>query len=504
MVWILLLFKGIKNSFKELKGLSLKSIIFLCEIKDMKQDATTNNTFAIESNSIDYVDPSQRNGHVKDLFTLWFCTNIAPLAVITGAMSILTFNLNIVSAMTAICCGHFFGAIILALTSAQGPQVGIPQMIQSRAQFGRYGALLVVVFTMLIYLGFFISNIILSGKTLHTVLPAIPISTATVIGAVTATLIGVIGYHFIHRFNKIGTWFMGGSLLIGFMIMLPHINAEVLAKGAFNLKGWFAMFGLCAVWQISFSPYTSDYSRYLPKTIGIFKPFIYTYLGASLGTIFAMLFGTLAVCIANSSDAMQAVKSSTGIFGYVLMILFLCNIIGHNAMNLYGAVLSCITSIQTFAGKWIPSKAVRIGLSAALLILATLVALWASSNFISFFLNIIFALLFILVPWVAINLLDFYVINKKSYDIQSIFADDGGIYGKYNGKALSAYFIGIVVQIPFLKNAFFTGAWADLIQDVDISWMIGLVVSVVLYYCLNLSKIKGQIPAIKANSQAQI
>lgn len=468
----------------------------------MSQNATSNKAFEIESNSIDYVDPTKRNGNVKDLFTLWFCTNIAPLAVITGAMSILTFNLDLISAILAICCGHFFGAIILALTSAQGPQVGIPQMIQSRAQFGRYGALLVVLFTTLIYLGFFISNIILSGKTLHTVAPVIPESTATIIGAIAATVIGVIGYHFIHKFNKIGTWFMGGSLLIGLMIMLPHINADVLAKGAFNLKGWFAMFGLCAVWQISFSPYTSDYSRYLPKSIGIYKPFIYTYFGASLGTIFAMVFGTVAVSVASSTDAMQAVKTSTGLFGYALMILFLCNIIGHNAMNLYGAVLSCITSIQTFAGKWIPSKTVRIALSIVVLILATLTALWASSNFISFFLNVIFALLFILVPWVAINLLDFYVVNKKSYDIQSIFADDGGIYGKFNPKALTAYFIGIAIQIPFLKNAFFTGAWADLIQDVDISWVIGLVVTFVVYYLFNLGKIRCSAPL--ANSTPQL
>lgn len=61
------------------------------------------------------------------------------------------------------------------------------------------------------------------------------------IGAIAATIIGVIGYHFIHKFNKIGTWFMGGSLLIGLLIMLPHINAEVLAKVLFNMKGWFAM-----------------------------------------------------------------------------------------------------------------------------------------------------------------------------------------------------------------------------------------------------------------------
>lgn len=458
----------------------------------MSQNATTGKAFEIESNSIDYVDPSQRNGNVKDLFTLWFCTNIAPLAVITGAMAVQTFKLNIISAFTAILFGHFFGAAILALTSAQGPQVGIPQMIQSRAQFGRYGALLVVIFTTFIYLGFFTSNIILSGKTLHTVIPAIPIPTATVIGAIVATLIGIIGYHFIHKFNKIGTWFMGGALLIGFALMIPHVTAEVLAKGSFNLKGWFAMFCVCAIWQISFSPYTSDYSRYLPKEIGIFKPFINTYLGAALGTIIAFSFGMLAVSIMTTNDAMLAVKTVTGGFGYVLMILFLCNIIGHNAMNLYGASLSFITAIQTFAGKWIPSKNTRIFLSIFVLILSTGTALWASSSFISYFLNFIFALLFILIPWVVINLMDFYYINKKRYDIDSIFDENGGKYGKYNVKTLAAYFIGIGVQIPFLTNSFFTGTFANIIPDVDISWIVGMLVTAVIYYLLNQSKVSAR------------
>jgi NCS1 family nucleobase:cation symporter-1 len=72
------------------------------------------------------------------------------------------------------------------------------------------------------------------------------------IGAVTATLIGIVGYHFIHKFNKIGTWVMGGALMLGFGLMIPHINVELLARGSFNLKGWFAMFCVCAIWQISF------------------------------------------------------------------------------------------------------------------------------------------------------------------------------------------------------------------------------------------------------------
>ncbi|KKW68047.1 allantoin permease [Lampropedia cohaerens] len=455
----------------------------------MKQADSSEGAFSIESNSIDYVPPEQRHGNPKDLFTLWFCTNIAPLAVITGATAIVTFRLDVVSAVLAICFGHFFGALILGLTSAQGPQVGIPQMIQSRAQFGRYGSLLVVVFTTIIYLGYFISNIILSGKTLHTVAPAIPLSAATVIGAVLATLIGVIGYNFIHRINKLGTWFMGGALLLGTAIMLPQLTPAMLQQGQFSASAWFAVFGICAVWQISFSPYTSDYSRYLPKSTGIFKPFLYTYLGAALGTICAFLFGVLAVSITDTSDAMLAVKEHTGILGFAIMVLFLANVIGHNAMNLYGAVLSCITSIQTFSIEWRPGRKARIALSVTVLIVSTWGALLASADFISIFISAVFALLFILAPWVAINLIDFYLINRAGYDIASIFARDGGVYGKFNVSAMTAYFVGIGVQLPFIRNAWFEGSWSRALGDIDVSWLVGLLVTAVVYLVLNSSRL---------------
>lgn len=454
----------------------------------MKQAQNDDAVLSIESHSIDYVAAEHRHGKVRDLFTLWFCTNLAPLAVISGAMSISVFHLDRVSAILAICSGHFFGAIILALTSAQGPQVGLAQMVQSRAQFGRYGSLLVVVFTTVIYLGYFISNIILSGKTLHTTIPALPESIATIIGAFLATVIGVIGYNFIHIFNKIGAWFMGGALLAGLAIMVPHMTPEVL-QYKFTASAWFSMFGFCAVWQISFAPYTSDYSRYLPASIGIRRPFWYTCLGASLGTIFAFLFGMVAVSFGDQTDAMLAVKAHTGVFGYILMIFFLLNIIGHNAMNLYGAVLSCITFIQTFSGTWIPRKNTRITLSALLLSGSTIAALWASGNFISLFISSVFALLFILAPWIAINLLDFYLVNNRRYDVRSIFAVDGGIYGRFNRKAFIAWFAGIVVQLPLIRNDLYTGVWADLFAGVDVSWLFGMVVSALLWYVFNLQKI---------------
>ena len=440
-------------------------------------------TAFIEDKSIDFVPAGERHGHARSLFTLWFCTNIAPLAVVTGAISTQTFHLDILSALSAIIAGHLFGGIFLALTSAQGPQVGIPQMVQSRAQFGRYGSLLVIVFATVIYLGFFISNITLSGKVIHNVIPSLNMGAATVIGAVLATLIGVVGYRFIHKINKIGAWVMGSALILGLVLMFSQpLPADFWQRGSFSIAGWFATFCIGAVWQISFSPYTSDYSRYLPGEVGIAKPFLYTYFGACSGTILAFVFGMVAVnLVAGSDDVMEAVRQATGGLGPVLMVLFLINIICHNSMNLYGAVLSLITAVQTFLPQWMPNARIRTLFSTLILLGSVWVALVASANFVHLFLNLIFALISVLIPWCMINLIDFYLLNRQRYDISAIFSADGGRYGLLNTHALGVYFGGIAVQVPFVENAFFSGPYANLIPGADISWVISMVLTGIAY-----------------------
>ncbi|AXO88033.1 cytosine permease [Pseudomonas parafulva] len=440
----------------------------------------------VENHTVDHVPPSERHGKARDLFTLWFSTNIAPLPIVTGAMVIQVFHLNLMWGLVAIVMGHLLGGIVIALASAQGPQLGIPQMVQSRGQFGRYGALLIVFFTALIYVGFFISNIVLAGKSIHGIAPSVPMPSAIVIGALSATAIGVIGYRFIHSLNRIGTWVMGSALLAGFIMMFAQdLPADFYSRGAFNLSGFIATVSLGTIWQISFSPYTSDYSRYLPKEIGIAKPFWATYFGATLGTILCFSFGAVAVlCVPEGTDAMEAVKQATGWLGPILMVLFLLNIVSHNALNLYGAVLSIVTAIQTFAAQWTPSVRVRVVLASLILLGCALVALNASAGFIGQFIGLILALLLVLVPWASINLVDFYLIKKGVYDIASFFRADGGIYGRFNHHAIVAYVCGILVQLPFANTALYVGPYSNLVEGADLSWLFGLLVTVPLYYCL--------------------
>lgn len=440
----------------------------------------------IEKHTIGYVPPEDRHGKVRDLFTLWFGGNIAPLPIVTGALGVQIFHLNLVWAIVAIVVGQAVGGVLMALHSAQGPQMGIPQMIQSRAQFGSWGALLVTVIAAVMYVGFFASNIVLAGKSVHGIEASIPVPVGIVIGAVGSGLIGIIGYRFIHILNRIGTWILGIGILVGFWYILTHVSThDFLTRGGFNIAGWLATVSLSALWQIAFAPYVSDYSRYLPDNVGVASTFWATYLGCTLGSTLAFIFGAVAVlAVPVGVDTMDAVKQATGPLGLFMLVLFLLSVISHNALNLYGAVLAVITSVQTFAYRWIPTAKARAVVSVIIFSACCYAAIGASTNFVGNLVDLVLALLVVLVPWTAINLIDFYVIHKGKYDIQSIFQVDGGIYGRFNPQALIAYAVGIVVQIPFMNTPMYAGPIPKYLDGADLSWVVGLLLTSPLYYWL--------------------
>ena len=336
------------------------------------------------------------------------------------------------------------------------------------------------------YIGFFASNIVLAGKSLHGVVDSVPVPVGIVIGAIGSGIIGIIGYRFIHVLNRIGTWVLGAGIVLGFGYIFTHIQTtDFLTRGGFNIAGVLATISLAALWQIAFAPYVSDYSRYLPADVPVASTFWTTYLGSVLGSSLSFIFGAVAVLATPvGMDTMEAVKLATGSIGPLMLVLFLLSVISHNALNLYGAVLSIITLVQTFAYRWIPTAKSRAVISIIVLATCATAAVFASKDFIGHFVDMVLVLLVVLVPWTAINLIDFYAIHKGKYDIASIFRVDGGIYGRYNPQALLAYAVGIVVQIPFMNTPLYVGPISEHINGADLSWIVGLVVTSPLYFWL--------------------
>jgi purine-cytosine permease-like protein len=109
-------------------------------------------------------------------------------------------------------------------------------------------------------------------------------------------------------------------------------------------------------------------------------------------------------------------------------------------------------------------------------------------------------MLYLLVPWTAINLVDYFFVRRGEYAITDLFTP-GGIYGAWGVRGLLAYAIGFFSTIPFfVLPGFYTGAIAQKIGGVDIAWAVGLVVSAVAYLLMTRSlDTSAEKPAIETS-----
>jgi NCS1 family nucleobase:cation symporter-1 len=114
-------------------------------------------------------------------------------------------------------------------------------------------------------------------------------------------------------------------------------------------------------------------------------------------------------------------------------------------------------------------------------IIGTLIAIKASSNFITDLTNFLIFTLYLLVPWTAINLTDYYLVQRGNYDIPELFKVHGK-YGTYNWFALAVYALTVLVEWPFMNNAWIVGTAANALGGADIAWIVGFVFAAVAYY----------------------
>src|SRR5580700_7577616 len=150
----------------------------------------------IEKRSIDYVPIAERHGKVWHLWPVWFSGDAHLATVATGVVGI-ALGGNLVWMAIAVTLGSAFGTFFMAFHSTQGPQLGLPQMIQSRPQFGYVGALLVWGVALIAYIGYNAFNQVLAEQTLHSLYGAPRMPTLLIFGLL-SVLLAIVGYDLIH------------------------------------------------------------------------------------------------------------------------------------------------------------------------------------------------------------------------------------------------------------------------------------------------------------------
>ncbi|MGN6446424.1 purine-cytosine permease family protein [Amnibacterium sp.] len=437
----------------------------------------------IERHSIDYVPWSERRGKLWHQAPFWFTGNFVLPTMVIGFIGP-EVGLSAGFTFLAVVLGAGFGTFFMAFHANQGPRMGLPQMIQSRAQFGSRGVIVPFLATVFVYIGFMVFDVILATQGIGLVLPDpkwfwYPVLTALSI------VIAVIGHDLLHFVQRWLTYLLLIAFAITTVLAFTTLPAPAAGHaGGWDLTGFLVEFSLAAGYNISYAVYVSDYSRYLPASSSAPKLIFFTYLGAAGSAVWLMGLGGLLASRIPKVDAISSIKQVGDNlfpgFGTIVVLVSTLALISIMGVNAYGAMLTSVSGLDAFKPVRATVRPRVIGLVVVGLI-TVIAALAIPDDYLGSFNNFVLLMLYFLVPWTAVNLVDFYAVRHGRYAITEIF-NPKGIYGRWSWRGLLAYSIGFVAMIPFFAlTDLFVGPVANLLGGADLSFAVGLIVAGGLY-----------------------
>jgi len=440
------------------------------------------NSPLIEKRSIDYVPLRERHGKLWHLWPVWFSGGAHLATIATGFVGV-ALGGNLVWMAIAVVAGCTFGTFFMAFHSTQGPQLGLPQMIQSRPQFGYVGALLVWGVALITLVGYCAFNQVLAADSVMTLSRFNRASTMISFG-VLATILAIVGYDFIHRAQRL----LAYLILAAFAGMTVAVIHVALPPGELDIHrfdriAFLTQLLASAAYQVSWSVSVSDYSRYLPRDVGVAASFWWTYVGALVGGVWPMLIGVFAGALFPTLELSAALFAAAEHVlphsGAAFLILSLLGLVTITTIMMYSASLTLLSVADSFKPLR-PSVGLRIFTLALILGVSTAIALLSSPHFAREFGEFLEILLYLFTPWTAVNLVDFYLVRRGHYSVREIFNPDG-LYGRWSWRGLAAYFGGFLAMVPFFSTGLYRGPVAKALGGADLAMVVGLPVSALIY-----------------------
>ena len=476
-------------------------------------DSSTKVVPTIEVRSIDWVPEGERHGKIWQQGPFWFLGNFQFFTLALGFTGPLV-GLSLFWSFVAGGLGILFGTVFMALHATQGPRLGLPQMIQSRAQFGYRGAIVVLFGSLFTFLAFNVVDQLLISAGIEGIFgwnPTVVAIGVTVIGA----LLAIFGHDWLHKAFRVILYVslpVIGLLTIGILTGQAGEPAQAPGLG-FTFVGFMIMFSVAAGYNITYAPYVSDYSRYLPKDTKRGAIIASVFFGASGSPLWLIPLGAYLASRLGASDALVALRDAGDAFfkplGTVAAIMSVLALVATMGINAYSAMLSVVTGIDCFK-KVEPTARIRVVTIVVLAVVWCTVALALNTDAVLALTNSLILMLYLLVPWTAINLVDYFLVRHGDYSIVDIFKPNG-IYGAWSARGLGTYFATVLVMTPFMAllpdasgNAPYTGFLATKLDYVDYSAIVGLVFAGVVYFLLARGRDQASESAAIRHSQEEL
>ncbi|HXN04956.1 MAG TPA: cytosine permease [Candidatus Acidoferrum sp.] len=432
-----------------------------------------------EPYSIEHIPFADRHGHSRQLLWLWLAANLTIADYAIGFLPVRILGLDLWPTIIALAVGNILGGLVLAWSAAMGPAAGYPQMFIGRRAFGRVGGYIPAALNWLSTAGWFTVNTILGSFAIQLLIPGVPFAVAAAVLVVIQTLLVIYGHNLIQAFERYMALILGVLFAIATVIALTHGSA-IAAWHPKPVGSTLALFAIVLAvsfsYIMSWSPYASDYSRYLPEITSRSYIAIYVFIGAVVASFLTEVVGMLVAILApGASTPIAALKTAMGGFGAFAVVAVILGATTANVLNLYS---------NTISAKVLDIRLARWQLAILGGALAFIVALIGYQNFTQNYQNFLIVLDYWIMPWLAVVLIDFYFLKHREPMGFSSAPD-------WNSAGLIAFVIGLLVSLLFISEQFQVlglkahGPFASWFGDADFGYFIGFLVGGVVYVVLN-------------------
>ena len=413
------------------------------------------------------VPRAQQTMPLDRVFWSHFAPNLGTGSWITGLLLVpagLDFRLGVL----AIVLGNLIGALPVAFASVMGPATGLTQIETSRFAFGSTGKRLPAGLNYLMCIGFSATGVIPGALALQALLGlghiGIPFWICLIAVQGSTLVAGFYGHHLVQLMQK----YLGYFLLVAFAIVgamsALHVPGIAFAPHAVTLAAFALGVSLTASNAISWTPYSSDYTRYLPSATPPRIVFGLTFAALTLSCIAVESLGLMtAVVIHDSAPAafMAGVAQITGGFAWIAFAALVSSVLVGNAINDTTASYSLITS-----GVRIPRRMAAIVTGA----IVFAIAFFGVGRFTTLYMQFLFLVLYWVAPWAGVLLADWHHTRG---------ATKGNERWRRGVPIFLITTIGTIAL--FSSTDIYTGPVAKWLGGVDIGYFIGFFVAFFWY-----------------------
>ena len=442
----------------------------------------------IEARSIDFVPEDERHGRVADQGLFWFLGNFHFFAIAIGFVGP-SLGLSMSATIVAGTLGMLIGTTFQAFHASQGPEMGLPQMIQSRAQFGFRGVIVPLIGVLVSLLGYNVVATVLIAEGAKGIWRVDRTATALAVAGV-GTVLAVFGHDWLHRAFRLMFW-ISLPLFLALSVAIVAGRAGGAPPPAAHFAGpaFLAQLAAATSFNLSAAPYVSDYTRYLPRTTRRLTLIGNVFGGSALSGIWLIAVGAWLATHMGVTDCLVALRDAGDAMvpglGSVLVGVSICALVATVGMTSYSAMMTFVTMADCLKPVR-SSRSLRVAVILLVTVVWAVIAVCFGGNAITYVNGVLAIMLYFLIPWTAVNLIDYFLLRKGQYSIADL-ATPRGIYGAWGVRGLLAYSIGFVASVPFfVVPGVYTGPLAAQLGGCDVGWLVSLTATSVAYLAVSL------------------